>query len=162
MVVLGCALSGCHKSDPPEGARKAEAETSEAVSSESSADDVVMVPVEEAGAAPIEADLVLGEEVYAANCAGCHGSDGKGLNGAFPVLVGNALVKGDPAKVIRNAMYGVGAFPGAEKPSGNYGDMMPGIGFLSDEEIAAVVSYVRQAWDNGEGPVSVDQVSAQR
>ncbi|WP_145446485.1 c-type cytochrome [Mucisphaera calidilacus] len=119
-------------------------------------------PIEVAEPEAIDIDLVLGEEVYAANCAGCHGSDGMGLSGGYPVLVGNESVLGDTDTLIRMTMNGIGPFPGAEPPSGDYGDLMPGIGFLTDEEIASVVSYIRQAWDNDAGPVSIRQIEAQR
>ncbi|MEQ9455132.1 MAG: cytochrome c [Phycisphaeraceae bacterium] len=107
-------------------------------------------------------DRVLGQQVYQANCAGCHGQDGGGMNGGFPVLKGNQTVVGDPTLLIRMTLHGVGAGPRALPGSGAYGSIMPGISFLSDEEVTAVVSYVRQSWGNQASIVSADDVIAQR
>ena len=85
------------------------------------------------------ADLIArGEKVYAANCAACHRADGKGA-GPIKALDGSAIVRNDPAAQI--AILLNGAANGA----------MPAWRQLSDTEIAAVVTYTKNAWSNATG-----------
>jgi cytochrome c oxidase subunit 2 len=89
------------------------------------------------------ADLVArGEKVYAANCAACHQANGQGIKGSFPGLDGSKLVQGPVAAHIGIVLNG--------KP----GTTMAAFGKqLSDTEIAAVVTYERNAWSNKTGTV---------
>jgi mono/diheme cytochrome c family protein len=83
-----------------------------------------------------------GEAVYLSHCAFCHQTNGKGLPGAVPALDGNGVVtaKG-PEDVIRVIL-------GGRLASGSYAPM-PAIGAdMSDQEVADVVDYVRNAWSN--------------
>ncbi|HMM85410.1 cytochrome c oxidase subunit II [Azohydromonas sp.] len=85
------------------------------------------------------ADLVArGEKVYAANCAACHRADGKGA-GPIKPLDGSAVVTGDPSAQI--AILLNGAANGA----------MPAWRQLSDTELAAVITYTKNAWSNNTG-----------
>jgi cytochrome c oxidase subunit 2 len=87
------------------------------------------------------ADLVArGEKVYAANCAACPKADGKGA-GPIKALDGSAVVLDDPAAQI--AILLNGAANGA----------MPAWKQLSDTELAAVVTYTKNAWSNNTGKV---------
>jgi len=84
-------------------------------------------------------DLVArGEKVYSANCAACHRADGKGA-GPIKALDGSAIVTGDPSAQI--AILLNGAANGA----------MPAWKQLSDTELAAVVTYTKNAWSNKTG-----------
>jgi cytochrome c oxidase subunit 2 len=93
-----------------------------------------------------EAELkARGEQVFQANCVACHQATGMGLPGAFPPLVGDAVVLGPKAEQIAVLLNGKG---GPAK--------MPAWKQLSDVEIAAVITYTRQAWTNagkGKDPV---------
>jgi cytochrome c oxidase subunit II len=85
------------------------------------------------------ADLVArGEKVYAANCVACHQATGKGA-GPIKALDGSDIVKNDPARQIQILLNG--AANGA----------MPAWKQLSDTEIAAVVTYTKNAWSNNTG-----------
>lgn len=76
----------------------------------------------------------LGPATFARVCAACHGEAGEG--GFGPTFIGNEFVMGEDAKVvIRVPMNGRGAMP-------SFRDM------LSDEELAAVLSYIRNSWGN--------------
>ncbi len=90
-----------------------------------------------------------GEDKFAANCAACHQADGKGIEGAFPALAGNAFIKGDPTPAIGVVLHGRGGMPTFEAD-------------LDDATIAAALSYVRSAWGNKEAAVTEAQVSAVR
>jgi len=84
-----------------------------------------------------------GEQVYAANCAACHQANGMGLPGAFPAINGSKIATGpmdDHIKIVVN---------------GKPGTAMQAFGSqLSDADIAAVVTYQRNAWDNKVGDMA--------
>lgn len=101
-----------------------------------------------------------GAQVYNTLCGACHGPDGKGLNG-LPPLVGSDWPRGNPARSIKIVLNGL---TGPVEVAGKtYAiDMPPQGAVLSDEKIAAVLTYVRKTFANGAGPVSVDEVKAVR
>ena len=101
-----------------------------------------------------------GLQVYNSLCVACHGPDGKGLNG-LPPLVGSDWPKGPAARSIKIVLSGM---EGPVEVAGKtYNVVMPPQGaVLSDEKIAAVLTYVRKAFAGGAGPVSVDEVKAAR
>ncbi|MGA0133060.1 MAG: c-type cytochrome [Opitutales bacterium] len=101
-----------------------------------------------------------GAQVYGTLCVACHGPDGKGLNG-LPPLVGSDWPKGPAARSIKIVLNGMtGPVEVAGKP---YNIEMPPQGaVLSDEKIAAALTYVRRTFAGGAGPVSVDEVKAVR
>jgi len=86
-----------------------------------------------------------GAGLYAQTCAGCHGVNGEG-RGRNPVLAGNpALLAGDPSSVVHMILKGRRA--PALRPG--TGQVMPGFELLlSDQQVAEVASYVRQAFGN--------------
>jgi cytochrome c oxidase subunit 2 len=83
-----------------------------------------------------------GEKIYNTNCATCHQVNGLGITGVFPALSGSAIATGKIADHISIVMNG---------KSGT--SMAPWAGQLNDLEIAAVISYERNAWDNKTGDV---------
>ena len=81
-----------------------------------------------------------GEKVYQANCAACHQANGLGLPGAFPAISGSKIATG-PIDAHINMVL-----------NGKSGTAMAAFaGQLSDADIAAVVTYQRNAWDNKMG-----------
>jgi mono/diheme cytochrome c family protein len=102
-----------------------------------------------------------GAEVFAARCAACHQSGGRGLPGTFPPLAGSNWVTGPGVPAVRILLHGV---QGTLTVNGAaYNGAMPGFASqLSDEEIAAVLSYVRSQWGNQAAPVGTAQVAAER
>lgn len=109
---------------------------------------VVALAVALAGFAAAQPD---GADIFAANCAGCHQSNGQGLTGAFPPLAGVvpriALAENGRATLIHIVLFGMQGeitIDGA-----TYNGSMPAWGSsLSDEEIAAVINHELTAWDN--------------
>ena len=84
-----------------------------------------------------------GEQVYASNCASCHQANGMGLPGAFPAINGSKIATGPIDEHIKIVVHG--------KP----GTAMQAFGTqLSDADIAAVVTYQRNAWDNKVGDMA--------
>jgi cytochrome c oxidase subunit 2 len=86
--------------------------------------------------------MATGENVYAAQCSTCHQADGQGLAPAFPALAGSAVTQGpveDHIQVVLNGREGT-----AMQAWGN---------MLSDSDIAAALTYTRNAFGNETGDV---------
>ena len=84
----------------------------------------------------------MGEKVYATYCTACHQENGMGLPGAFPALNGSPMVTSDKAAHIDTVLNG------REKTA------MAAFGpLLSDLDIAAVVTFERNHWENKTGDV---------
>ncbi len=79
-----------------------------------------------------------GESVYATNCVACHQVNGQGIPGIFPALAGSDIVLNNKDKNIEILMEGV------------QGAAMNSFDYLSEVELAAVITYTRQAWGNAE------------
>jgi len=102
-----------------------------------------------------------GAVVYSANCSSCHQSDGRGIPGAFPPLAGNPVVTGNPTAVIAIVKNGIDGRVDVNGQS--YSGIMPRWkGVLSDEQIAAAISYIRGSWHNHAPAVSLADVEAVR
>lgn len=113
-------------------------------------------PVPVAGAAA----GVDGKQLFGAKCAACHQATGLGVAGVFPPLAGAEWVLGDEKVLASILLHGV---QGELVVKGNtYKGVMPGFGTLADEEIAAVLTYIRSDWGNTAKPVSAATVKAQR
>lgn len=104
----------------------------------------VLAPASAALAAP-PAPL----NVYADNCATCHQLTGKGIKGAFPALAGDPFVLAPPTQVIAVVLNGRGGMPAFKDE-------------LSDDQLAAAISYVRTAWGNKAKPVTPAEVAKVR
>jgi len=114
----------------------------------------------EAAAAPAAAGA-NGAEVYGRICVTCHQADGKGLPGAFPPLAGSTVIVGNPdipIKIVLHGLQGPVTVAGAQFNS----VMAPWGGTLSDDEIAAALSYERSSFGNSAGAVTAAQVAAVR
>ncbi len=100
--------------------------------------------------------MELGRRVYTNQCAMCHGDEGKGQPPAYPPLAGNqSITMSSPVNSIRMVLNG-GYPPGTKKNPRPHG-MPPFNHILNDEEVAAVVTYIRVAWDNSGTPVTSAQ-----
>src|SRR3954452_2716354 len=97
--------------------------------------------------------ISLGKTVYDARCASCHGAQGEGKPPHWPPLANNKPIETvsavNPIRMVLNGGYPP-ATQGNPRPYG----MPPFAGLLSDNEVAAVVTYIRTAWGNGGMPVS--------
>lgn len=105
-------------------------------------------------AAPAElsrdALLAKGKQVYTTACAGCHMPGGEGMPPAFKALKGSPIANGDAAEHIRVVVKGV---PGTA---------MAPFGHMSDEDLAAVITYERLSWGNTGTVVQPADVRAAR
>jgi mono/diheme cytochrome c family protein len=103
----------------------------------------------------------LGKTVYDKNCASCHGAQGEGKPPHWPPLANNQSIEMqsavNPIRMVLNGGYP----PGTKGNPMPYG-MPPFAGLLSDNEVAAVVSYIRTAWGNRGTPVSAREANELR
>jgi len=105
--------------------------------------------------------LAEGGRIYAAQCAACHGDDGKGNAPAYPPLAGNRAVTMTPAvNAIRMTVNG-GFPPGTRGNPRPFG--MPPFGHeLNDAQVAAVLTWIRASWGNAGAPVTATEVNRYR
>jgi mono/diheme cytochrome c family protein len=107
----------------------------------------------DAGPAPKEAlaaYMAKGSKIYSAKCNGCHGSDAKGNGSTFPSLVGSKWATGETE---RFAMIILNGLQGPVSNGTTYGVMPPqGIG-MTPEDLAGIMTYVRNNFGNAVGDV---------
>lgn len=109
----------------------------------------------------VQKQLAQGARIYAKHCEDCHGKSGQGATGIYPPLAGNrGVVLPSPLNAIRSVLNG-GYPPSTAGNPRPYG-MPPFAQTLSGEEIAMVLSYVRNAWGNHGSLVTADQVDRSR
>ncbi|MFZ9053742.1 MAG: cytochrome D1 domain-containing protein [Woeseiaceae bacterium] len=114
----------------------------------------------EVAAAGADNLMAKGEAVYLANCAACHQPSGVGLAGAFPPLAGSDYLQGNRKEVLAAALFGL---EGPITVNGvEYNGVMPSLGHLRDEDLAAAITYVFGSWGNDLAAVSVEEVAALR
>lgn len=110
--------------------------------------------------------FISGKAIYARDgfCSTCHQPDGGGLSASgFPPLVGTKWVLGNEERMIKialNGIYGPMEINGKEYPG--QVPMTPFQGMLNDDELAAVLTYVRNAFGNKASPISPEKVKAVR
>jgi mono/diheme cytochrome c family protein len=115
-------------------------------------------------ATPLSRDsevMKTGRALYGANCAACHTASGAGVAGIAPTLAGSAIVQAAAADslidVVLNGAQAVATEAAPTAPG------MPAFGWLlSDDQIAALLSYVRNDWGNAAGAVQAGDVAALR
>jgi mono/diheme cytochrome c family protein len=103
--------------------------------------------------------MVLGRRVYN-NCSACHQPDGSGVAGNYPPLDGSSWVTGSPETITAVVLAGL---EGEINVDGErYNQVMPSWQHLSDEQVAAVLTYVRASWSNDAPPVAEQVVAGVR
>lgn len=109
---------------------------------------------------PAKSSLENGKAAYLANCAACHQPDGKGLPGAFPPLAKSDFLKAPYDEAINNVVHGRS---GKMVVNGvEYNNVMPGMSHIKDQDIADILTYVVNSWDNPGGTISAAQVAKLR
>ncbi|KQQ32960.1 cytochrome C [Duganella sp. Leaf126] len=96
-------------------------------------------------AAPALAQGPDGKALFMKNCAACHQASGKGIPGAFPALAGSKFVTGDHAAVAGVLLKGRGGMPDFSET-------------IDDRDLAAILTYVRSAWDNRADALTEDEI----
>ena len=103
-----------------------------------------------------------GRRIYRANCAACHQESGLGVAGQFPPLAGSEWVLTEGRnRIIRLVLNGIS---GPIKVNGQSFNnvMVPWRDTLKDDDIAAVITYIRSEWGNKASPVTASQVAKLR
>lgn len=100
-----------------------------------------------------------GARIYSMHCLSCHQRDGRGLGEMQPSLVAVPSVAGDPEALIAWVAFGVRPATLGERRSVV---VMPQFAWLSDADLAAVLSHVRTRFGNDYGVVTPEMVAAVR
>jgi mono/diheme cytochrome c family protein len=109
---------------------------------------------------PSPAQMASGERIYRGACIACHETDGSGAPRIYPPLPGNAnLQSADPSSALRIILDGAQTVTTPRAP--NKGSM-PAYPKLSDQEIADVTTYIRNAWGNAAPAVTAAEVAKAR
>lgn len=115
-------------------------------------------------AAPVAAGMQNainnGKAVYTQYCAVCHQADGLGVPGLNPPLSKTVYVLGDQTRLINIVLKGLSE--GVEIDGETYSNVMPAMGFLTDQQVADVLTYVRNSFQNKASAITAAQVKVVR
>ena len=110
---------------------------------------------------PQQAQMAEGKKLYNGACIACHEADGSGAPRIYPPLPGNAnLQSADPASTLRVILDGAQTVTTPRAP--NKGSMPAYAAKMTDQQIADVTNYIRNAWGNAAPLVTADQVAKAR
>jgi len=102
----------------------------------------------------------LGKEIFMKYCLACHQSDGSGVPGMYPTLQKTDWVQGDKSRLINLLLNGQ---QGTIDVNGQtYKGQMPSHQYLTDEQVAQVLTFIRSNYGNMADPVTSDEVSRVR
>lgn len=105
--------------------------------------------------------MVAGQAIYRDQCSACHGLDGKGVAHLFPALADSAVARSDnPATAIRLVLRGGRSVATDREPTS---PGMPSFDWqLNDKQVAAVLTYIRNAWGHSAERIAPDAVKNRR
>ena len=109
--------------------------------------------------------FALGRQHYLSTCAGCHGTDGAGLNRFAPPLIGSDWVLGDEKRLALIVLHGIEGPLEVNGKAYNAPDVlpvMPAHSTMDDAAITAILTYIRNEWGNEAGPVGKGVVGKTR
>lgn len=107
-----------------------------------------------------EATMESGKKVYQTYCQSCHMDDGAGVPRMNAPLTGSQYVAGDKEKLISSVLLGSAVF--ANDPGRKYQNKMPSLANLTDQEIADVLIYVRNSFNNKGSEITPEEVQLAR
>jgi mono/diheme cytochrome c family protein len=105
-------------------------------------------------------EVSVGEQVYRTYCVACHLNDGKGDGSRFPPLDSSEYVLGDKHRLISILLNGLQQ-PMTVKGK-QYNNVMPAHHFLTDEDAARVLTYIRRNFGNNASEITAAEVAALR
>ncbi|MCS4434251.1 DUF7133 domain-containing protein [Aquiflexum gelatinilyticum] len=109
--------------------------------------------------------FALGRQKYLVTCAGCHGSDGAGVNRMGPPLAASEWVIGDEIRlslILLHGMEGPLEVSGKKYDAPEILPIMPSHSTMDDASIAAILTYIRNEWGNQAPAISGRTVSSTR
>jgi len=110
-----------------------------------------LIPVAET----LDERVEFGREIYTSVCQACHMTDGTGIEGAFPPVASSDYITDNPDRAISAVVHGLS---GEITVNGEvYDGVMPRQN-LTDEEVANVVTYIMNRFNNGGGEVTPEDV----
>ncbi len=113
------------------------------------------------GAITLEQRIDAGRTLYNGTCSVCHQNDGTGLPGVFPPLAAADFLADEPIDrtigIVLNGLTGPVTVNGVD-----YNTVMPPMSQLNDDEIADILTFVLNSWDNAGGIVAAEAVSGVR
>jgi mono/diheme cytochrome c family protein len=104
--------------------------------------------------------VALGQRVYQQQCATCHQAGGRGVDGVYPPLHETRWTTGDRGRLIRLVLHGMEG--PVEVKGRTYDQVMQSRSYLSDQQVAAVLTYVRRHFGNDASAVQASEVAAVR
>ncbi|MDN6279582.1 MAG: copper-containing nitrite reductase [Psychroflexus sp.] len=103
--------------------------------------------------------MEIGKKVYGQTCFACHQANGKGISGAFPPLANSDYLNADVERAISIVLHGKS---GEIVVNGEtYNSVMTSQN-ITDREVASVMTYIYNSWDNNETVVTEEQVKKHR
>jgi mono/diheme cytochrome c family protein len=111
-------------------------------------------------ASTLSSQVAAGQKVYLARCLTCHQVDGGGVQNMNPPLTGTPYVLGDKTRLIKIVLNGFNER--VEILGDIYNNPMPAQNTLSDQEIADVLTYVRNSFGNKASAINVSEVKKVR
>ena len=101
-----------------------------------------------------------GKTVYNQHCLPCHQTEANGVPGMYPPLTGTRMVQGDKEELIGIVLFGL---EGEIEVKGEiYNTIMAPLPYLSNREVADVLTYVRQSFGNDASEITPDEVARVR
>jgi mono/diheme cytochrome c family protein len=107
-----------------------------------------------------KASIARGKNIYEQYCLSCHQADGSGVPGMNPPLIKTSWVKGDKKKLIKWVLQGSAENVPIDGQS--YSNNMAAQNFLKDQELADVLTYIRNSFDNKQSAVTATEVKTTR
>jgi len=113
-----------------------------------------------AGTLTKDEQIKAGQALFAGTCSVCHQGNGAGMPGVFPPLAKSDFLAADVNRAIGVVLHGLS---GKVTVNGQeYNSVMPPMNQLNDDEVANILTYVVNSWDNPGGQVSADDVKKAR
>lgn len=111
-------------------------------------------------AASANTALAKGKAVYTQYCMPCHQADGGGVQNLNPPLIKTTYVLGDQKRLINIVLKGLNEE--IEVDGDFYANPMPALSFLTDQQVADVLTYVRNSFGNKASVITPAQVKVMR
>ncbi|MEP6594754.1 MAG: cytochrome c [Ginsengibacter sp.] len=107
-----------------------------------------------------EARMESGKKVYVTYCQSCHMDDGAGVPDMNAPLRGSKYVAGDKDKLVSIVLHGSKAF--VNDPGRTYQNKMPSLANLADQQIADVLTYIRNSFNNKGSAIVPEEIKSVR